>query len=266
MIKLAVIGRDVSKSASPPIHKFIAREMQKGITYDCISIPEEEFEQVIDGIIARYDGINVTIPYKLSVMPRLKNIVGDAQTFGAVNTVSCAELNGYNTDGLGFMQMLRSNKIDVKGKAVLMLGAGGAGRSCTKKLLDEGAAVEIYDRSYERALALQTEFGVKVVDSVNVKRRYLIVNATGVGMHESVGVSPLPKEVINQCEAAVDLIYEPKKSEFLKIAEEAGKKIVNGFAMLFYQAYYADCIFFGIQPDEAQATALYNKFIKEIRL
>lgn len=267
MVKLAVIGRDVSQSASPLIHEFIARELGRNVTYERISIPEAQFDERIKRLLNDYDGFNVTIPYKLKIMPKLEQIVGDALAFGAVNTVSCAARKGYNTDGVGFIKMLTSHGIEVGGRSALVLGAGGAGRSAVKKLLDSGAEVEVYNRTYGKALALQGEFkGAKAVESVQIKPRYLIVNATGVGMHESVGVSPVQKEVIYGCEAAVDLIYEPEKSEFLRIAEEAGKKIVNGYSMLFYQAYYADCIFFGIKPNDEEATALYNKFKKEIKL
>lgn len=265
MVKLAVVGRDVSQSSSPPIHNFIARELGRQITYERVSIPEDKFESEAERLLCEYDGLNVTIPYKLSIMPKLKEICGDALSFGAVNTVFTATRSGYNTDGLGFMRMLQSNGIEVEGKSVLVLGAGGAGRSAVKKLLDAGADVEIYNRSYEKALNLEKEFnGCKSVQKLTAKPRYLIVNATGVGMHESVGQSPVSKEIIQSCQTAVDLIYQPAKSEFLKIAEEAGKKILNGFSMLFYQAYYADCIFLGIQPEEEQATALYNKYLKEI--
>lgn len=267
MLNLAVIGRDVSQSCSPPIHRFIARETGKKASYERISVAEDRFDEEIGGLLDKYDGFNVTIPYKLSIIPRLKEIAGDAEIFGAVNTVDCKSLTGYNTDGLGFVRMLAANGIDVTGKDVLVLGAGGAGRSAAKKLSDCGAHVEVYNRTYEKALALQNEFcGVSAVERVTAKRRYLLVNATGVGMHESVGLSPVGEDIIKGCDVAVDLIYKPEKSGFLNIAESLGKKAVNGLAMLFYQAYYADCIFFGMQADEELATALYNKFSKEIKL
>ena len=135
MLKLAVIGKDVSKSTSPQIHSFIAANSGLEISYEKISVPEEEFENKIDELLKNYDGLNVTIPYKLSVIPHLKKIAGDALTFGAVNTVVTKTLTGYNTDGMGFMQMLDSNKVEVEGESVLLLGAGGAGRQFTTKTL-----------------------------------------------------------------------------------------------------------------------------------
>jgi shikimate dehydrogenase len=147
MLKLAVIGKDVSKSDSPKMHSFIAENMGNQISYEAVSIPEEQFEEKIDGILSGFDGFNVTIPYKLSVMPHLKNIKGDATTFGAVNTVVTKSSSGYNTDGLGFMLMLKTNGVEPEGKKVLLLGAGGAGRSVAKKLT---ARMCLYTTNFRR--------------------------------------------------------------------------------------------------------------------
>ncbi len=265
MVKLAVIGKDVSQSTSPQIHNFIARELGLEMTYGRISIEESTFEDRIEDLLSEYDGLNVTIPYKLSVIPHLKGVEGDAAAFGAVNTVLTSTRTGYNTDGLGFTQMLKAEGVDAAGKDVLVLGAGGAGRSVAKKLADGGAKVRIYDRNAQNAKRVSAEFnGVEAVDGVTVGKRYLIVNATGVGMHKSVGISPITEDIIAGCEVAVDLIYVPEKSEFLRIAEAHGKKIINGRAMLFYQAYYADCIYFNLTPSPEVATGLFAKYLKEV--
>lgn len=265
MKKLAVIGKDVSQSVSPQIHSFIAKNIGLEMTYESLSISEPEFESRAEELFSRYDGFNVTIPYKLTVIPHLKETVGDARVFGAVNTVLTATRQGFNTDGLGFELMLKLNGVEVKGAKALLLGAGGAGRSVAKKLLDGGAGVEVYDRNAENALNLAKEFGgVTAVSEVTVKERDIIINATGVGMHKSVGVSPVGEEVLRACKSAVDLIYVPEKSEFLRLAELNGKKIVNGRAMLFYQAYYSDCIYFGLTPSEIQAKELFQKYLKEL--
>lgn len=264
-VKLALIGKDVSKSISPQIHYFIAKHIGKNISYDLISVAEDGFEKHIDGLIANYEGLNVTIPYKLKVIPHLKKICGDAHTFGAVNTVSCKNLTGDNTDGLGFALMLKNNGVGVNGKNVLIIGAGGAGRSVAKKVLEEGGKVDIYDKNLENAVAVAREFGgITALDEIFPKPYYAIINASGVGMHNTVGVSPADESVIKNCHVAVDLIYNPPKSAFLEIAEKLGKKVINGKAMLFYQAYYSECIWHGIIPDEASAKILFEKFEKEI--
>lgn len=263
MVKLAIIGKDVSQSASPEIHAFITERLGVKATYDKVSIPVDKFEESIEGILKEYDGMNVTIPYKLSIIPHLAEICDDAKTFGAVNTVVNSVKKGYNTDGMGFMQMLHAAGINVNGKTALILGAGGAGRSVSKKLIDAGAKVEIYDRTAQNAVAVANEFGgIKVLDEVTPHAVDIIVNATGVGMHKSEGVSPVGEDVLALCDIAVDLIYVPAQSEFLRIAASLNKKTLNGMPMLFYQAYYSDCYYFGLQPDPSVAAKLYEEFVK----
>ncbi|MDE7453472.1 MAG: shikimate dehydrogenase [Clostridia bacterium] len=264
-LKLAVIGKDVSKSQSPQIHNFIAQKTGNKISYERISIAEDRFENEIEKLLGTYDGFNVTIPYKLSVIPHLNEIVGDAKTFGAVNTVCPHSRKGYNTDGLGFMLMLEVEGVDVKDKTVLLLGAGGAGRSVAKKLSDGGARVFIYDKNYQNAKAVADEFdGITVLENLDNKPYYAIINATGVGMHKTEGISPIGADLINLCEVAVDLIYVPPVSKFLEIANGLGKKIVNGEQMLFYQAYYSQCIYFGKNADAKQAKILYTQYKEEL--
>ena len=87
-----------------------------------------------------------------------------------------------------------------------------------------------------------------------------MINCTGIGMHDTVGVSPVGRELLSLCDTAVDLIYVPARSKFLEIAQQEGKRTVNGDSMLFYQAYKADCIILGKTPDAAQAKAFYQSF------
>lgn len=265
-LNLAVIGKDVSGSLSPEMHAFIAQRMGNNVSYKKISVPEEEFESSVDGLFKTLDGFNVTIPYKLSVIPHLEKIADDAEVFGAVNTVKTDVKTGFNTDGMGFALMLKNNGVDVFGKSVLLLGAGGAGRSVAKKLTEAGAFVDIYDVNKRNSRAVAKEFeGVCALDEIAVKPYFLIVNATGIGMHKTEGISPADKDLISRCAVAVDLIYTPKKSRFLEIAESLNKKIINGAAMLFYQAYYAECIFFGVEADEGEAKKLFEEYKENIK-
>lgn len=262
-LKLAVIGADVSRSLSPQIHCFIAEKSGYCVEYDKIFVAEGEFDGVAQKLFKEYDGFNVTIPYKLRIMRHLERLESDAAVFGAVNTVKCREKSGYNTDGAGFMLMLENAGIEVKGKDFLVLGAGGAGRSAVKKLLDGGAGVTVYNRSAQKAKALANEFnGAIFAGELTNKPYYGIVNATGMGMGDSVGISPVGKDLLSLCEVAVDLIYSPAKTEFLRIAEGLGKRAVNGLAMLFYQAYFAECIFTKTPYNGERAKQLFEEFKK----
>lgn len=263
MLKLALIGKDVSKSDSAKMHGFIMRGLGEECSYELISCAAEDFDAAAKKLLSDYDAFNVTIPYKLDIIPYLKKTEGDAKVFGAVNTVK--DGIGYNTDGIGFSLMLENNGISVKGKKVLALGAGGAGRSVVKKLLDAGADVWLYDLRRENAEAVCAEFkGVHLAETLVPQPYFMAVNMTGVGMHKTEGISPVQEDILANCEAAVDLIYFPKKSEFLRIAESLGKKTVNGEGMLFYQAYYADCIYLGREPSAEEAKTLFEKYTEEM--
>jgi shikimate dehydrogenase len=162
------------------------------------------------------------------------------------------------------MLMLTNNGIEVNGKNVLLLGAGGAGRSVAKKLSDAGASVSVYDKFAENAQKLAKDIGgVVAIEKVEALPYYLIINATGIGMHKTEGLSPVGEDLISKCQVAIDLIYVPEVSEFLRIANSFGKNTVNGKAMLFYQAYYAECIYFGVAPDSKQAKNLFEKYLQQ---
>lgn len=256
MYKLAVIGKDVSKSDSAKMHTYIMQGLGSSCTFELLSVAGEEFGAYAEKLIAEYDGFCVTIPYKLEIIPHLARLEGDAATFGAVNVVK--DRVGYNTDGVGFMLMLANNGIDPKGKKVLVLGAGGAGRSVIKKLADAGAEVYAYDLRRENLDEVYKEFGCFTPLHELVPAEYdVMINVTGVGMHKTEGVSPVGEEFLSRAKAAIDLIYYPRRSEFLRIAESLGKPVVNGEGMLFYQAYYGDCIFLGREPRADEAKALF---------
>ena len=149
-LHLAVIGKDVSQSLSPSMHAFILRRLGAECKYEAISIPPEQFAERAEELFERYDAFNVTIPFKGDIIAYLSELRDDAPVFGAVNTVLCRERAGYNTDGFGFLLMLKNAGVQVKGRSILVLGAGGAGRSCIKKLTEEGAEVYAYERSEDR--------------------------------------------------------------------------------------------------------------------
>ena len=149
-----------------------------------------------------------------------------------------------------------------KEQKFFVAGMSVSGESSARFLLERGAEVYVYDKNADRAYAVAQEFGVLHLKEITPSNYYCIINASGIGMHKTEGTSPVGEDVIALCEVAVDLIYVPKKSEFLNIAERAGKKIINGEAMLFYQAYYAECIFAGITPDSMVAGKLFKEYSK----
>ena len=259
-IRLGLIGKDVSKSFSERIHTFILKAWGVECEYARFSVSPNEFDDTMRTLLGDFDGFNVTIPYKRDVFGYLEEIVGDAFACGAVNTVRCDTLQGYNTDGVGFLQMLNAANIDVKGKKVLVLGAGGSGRSSAAALKNAGAKVSMYRRNRAELEETCVGLGVTAADSPEEGGYDILINTTGVGMHDSVGKSPVSEKAFQGASVAVDLIYTPAESEFLRLAKENGLQTLNGASMLFYQAYYADCIFLDKQPSVEEGKTLYEKY------
>ena len=262
-LRLGLIGKDVSKSTSGQIHTFILRELGIDCEYEKFSVGAEDFDTAMRSLLGDFDAFNVTIPYKRDVLEYLDGVDGDALACGAVNTVINATKTGYSTDGEGFMLMLASWGLAVKGKKTLVLGAGGSGRSVAVALKKAGANVFAYRRNQEELLEFCEQLGVQAATFPNEGGFDILINCTGVGMHDTVGISPLPQSAFSDAETAVDLIYEPKESEFLRLAKAEGLKTLNGAAMLFYQAYYADCLFLNRKADVAEAKKFYDKYVKE---
>lgn len=274
MLKLAVVGKDVSQSQSPKMHTFILERLGETCSYDRVSVPPEAFSERAEELFGRYDAFNVTIPFKTEILPFLRSVEGDALSFGAVNTVLTKDRTGWNTDGYGFLLLLQNADTHVEGRSVLLLGAGGVGRSCIKKLTEAGADVFVYERDEARLDAVYREFGgFTPLKTVPVRPYDVVINATGIGMHDTVGktpevrfsdgIRPVDAELLAQCKTAVELIYVPAETQFLRIAKSVGAKTVGGAPMLFYQAYRADCIYLNREPNAAEAKLLWERYRKE---
>ena len=261
IIRLGLIGKDVSKSTSPQIHTFILSRFGYDCEYEKISATTDDFDNQIRRLLGDFDGFNVTIPYKRDIFEYLDEIVGDAFGFGAVNTVVSANRTGYNTDGIGFLQMLAYADVSVKDKKVLVLGAGGSGRSSASSLKKAGATVFMYRRNQDELKETCAQLGVLPASDIKKGGYDIVINCTGVGMHDTEGVSPVKESVFDGACVAVDLIYEPQESAFLRQAKKRGLQTLNGASMLFFQAYYADCLFTQRQLNSEEAISLYNEYL-----
>ena len=260
IIRLGLIGKDVSKSESEAIHTFILDKLGYKCEYENFSVGAADFDIAMRRLLGDFHGFNVTIPYKRDVMEYLNGVVGDALTFGAVNTVLNEKGEGYNTDGVGFLLMVRLAGIEVKGKKILVLGGGGSGRSTAGALKNAGADVYAYRRNREELLELCAQLGVTPIDDPEMGGYDILVNTTGVGMHDTVGQSPVTKKAFLGAESAIDLIYYPAESEFLRLAKAQGLRTLNGESMLFYQGYYSDCLYLGLTPSDSQAAEFYKEY------
>lgn len=261
-IRLGLIGKDVSKSLSEKMHTFILNAWGINCEYARFSVAKTDFDTVMRRLLGDFDGFNVTIPYKKDVFEYLYEIDADASACGSVNTVLTDTKQGYNTDGAGFLLMLQTAGVEVQGKKVLILGAGGSGRSSAVALKNAGANVYMYRRNRSELLETCERLGVTPATETELGGYDIFVNCTGVGMHDTEGKSPVEKAVFQGGTWAVDLIYVPEESAFLKQAKEQGLRTLNGASMLFYQAYFADCLYTQRTPSIEEAKRLYEAYLK----
>lgn len=217
-----LLGRKLGHSYSPAIHHLMA-----DYAYE---LYEREPEDVADFIKnGRWDGLNVTIPYKKTVFPLCDEVSETARRMGSVNTLvrrADGTIYGDSTDPFGFEYLLRRHGFDPAGKKALILGSGGASASVLEVLDRLGAHSVVISRSGED-------------NYQNLERHSdaaLIVNATPVGMYPHNGESPVDLSLFPQCRAAADLIYNPARTAFLLQAEQLGIPAANGLTMLVAQA------------------------------
>ncbi len=228
----AVIGKPIGHSKSPEFHS--AEYARRGIDAVMLAF-EGELENLVAGIRGLGIGLTaVTLPFKESIMPFLDEVDALAQRIGSVNTViqKDGKLHGFNTDYLGIAAALKG--VELRGKRVLILGAGGAARPLAAYLQDEGAELLCLNRNKERAAELMDAFGGQAVDSP--VETDIIVNATPVGMHPAVDETPLDKEYLRVGQIVFDFIYNPEETRLLREAREAGAQTQSGKSMFEAQA------------------------------
>jgi len=225
-----LLGEKLGHSFSPLIHSYLGE-------YDYLLYEVSAAD--LDSFMTqrRFDGINVTIPYKQQVVPYCVTLSREARMIGSVNTIikdKDGALHGHNTDYHGFRVMLEQGGIEAKGKKALVLGDGGSART-VRTALNELGAREIVTISRRG----ENHYG-------NIERHYdaqVIVNTTPVGMYPDNGSAPLNLAGFRQLTGVADLIYNPARTKLLLEAAKLGIPRVNGLAMLVAQAEAASRLF-----------------------
>ena len=255
-----LIGNPISKSLSPVIHNNYYELVRQNNIYLIFNVEEEYLEEVVKTFkILDIKGFNVTLPHKIKIIEYLDSISDDAKILGAVNTVKNynGKLIGYNTDGLGFLKSLELLNIDVKNKTILVLGAGGAANAISISLAMEGAKkIVVCNRTISKgknlALRILRKFPKTMVEYDNLDLRNvekekinMIVNCTSVGMYPYVDVSPISLNGFSKNLIVYDLIYKPRKTKLIKLAEHKGYYTINRLSMLINQALLSQEIWFG---------------------
>ncbi|HYF82603.1 MAG TPA: shikimate dehydrogenase [Clostridia bacterium] len=249
-----LIGEKLGHSFSPQIHGEIFKKLGIKGEYKLFELKEEELKSaVLEHKNQGIKGLNVTVPYKIRIMACLDVISTEAEKIGAVNTISLNNgvLTGYNTDYNGFGMSLARSRVEINGKSAVILGTGGASKAVAHYLIDNGAKSITY-------VSRNPGAGAKSYDEAASLKGDMIINCTPCGMYPRVDVSPIPYEIFKGFGTAVDLIYNPEETVFLKQAKENGLKTVNGLYMLVGQAVAAQEIWNGIRLSEAQVDEIYQ--------
>ena len=267
---VGLIGANIQGSMSPAL--FADAFAAAGIDgyyhlLDADRLSEPRLPRLLDAVkTAGFAGVNVTYPFKQDIIALLDTVDPEAAQVGAVNTVSIApdgRTTGYNFDRRGwrnsFIEVLGPDS--AKGKSVVQVGAGGAGRAVAFALMDLGVVdLIIHDLDAARANALKAElashYGASRCRIASGLERDIadadgIVNATQVGMRGFPGC-PVPIATIKASHWAADVIYTPMQTAFLSTAAAKGARVLNGGGMCVHQAVAAFQCLTGVTPDVAR--------------
>ena len=243
-MEYGLLGEKLGHSFSPQIHRDLA-----GYDYQLLPTPPE----AVEDLFARraFQGLNVTIPYKRTVMPLCDEIDPRAAAIGAVNTVvnQNGRLTGYNTDIDGFLYMARRAGVDMAGKKVVILGSGGTSRTARAAAGELGA----------REIVTVSRHGED--NYQNLSRHadaQVLVNTTPVGMYPNWGQSPVSLESFPALEGVLDVVYNPLRTALLLQAEERGLPRSCGLPMLVAQAKRAAELFTGRNIDDSRTEAVLH--------
>lgn len=250
-----LIGKTLAHSYSPQIHRELA-----DYEYNLYEMPEEEVGTFLKN--ADYTALNVTIPYKKTVMPFLDEISDEAARIGSVNTITRTKnggLRGDNTDYYGFSYMLDRAGIDPCGKKVIILGNGGASMTARTVATDRGAReVVVISHSMNRPEILAEHADCDI-----------IVNTTPVGMYPHAGETPVSLDLFPHLSGVVDVIYNPEITRLAHDAKCRGIRFVTGLSMLVAQAKKASELFTGLKIENSEierVTSLISAEMKNIIL
>ena len=258
MKKYLVIGNPIEHSLSPKLHNYWIKKNNIEAVYDKKQINESDIKFVIDEIKnEKINGINVTVPFKKSVIPFMDELSFEANKSQSVNTIyfQNGKVIGHNTDISGFELGIKYSKYDVKNKIVFILGAGGVVSSIIIALKKMGAAkIIISNRTKTKAEDLKKIFNeLEIIDWEKTPNFDMIINATSIGLKNEEGIN-LDYTSVGNNKFFYDLIYNPKETIFLKRAKLFGNKAENGKMMFIYQAHQAFTVWHKLMPDINEET------------
>jgi len=243
-----IAGRPIGHSISPAMHNAAFAEARRDSVY--LPLPARDLDDLVDFMRGFHvTGASVTIPFKVSIIARLDEVIGAARSIGAVNTVRVdgGRWVGMNSDVTGFIAPLRRRAVRLRTRASV-LGAGGSARAVVAGLTDAGASVTVHARKRETAARLTETWPVTVGEWPPAPGSWdLLVNCTPVGMHPAVDASPVPATCLTGG-LVYDLVYNPAETRLLREAARAGCDVIGGLEMLVAQAEEQSEWWTGVRP------------------
>lgn len=245
MKRFGLIGHPINHSKSPKIHQIISKYMQSSIQYDLLNIADGSLlKDAIDDLkVGKYDGYNITIPYKEAVLPFLDYITPKALKIGAVNTIYYKDhkVIGDNTDYDGFKHIFLKLISIHKPNGIIILGSGGAAKSSYAVCKDLGFDPWIISRNPKPNEKFDKIISVNELSKITYD---VIINATPIGMHPNIDASPLDSLTVKD-KYVLELIYNPKVTRLMADAKHA----IGGMDMLIVQAIQAQNIWLNQNRD-----------------
>ncbi len=245
-----VIGEPIEHTLSPIMHNAAFQALGLDYVFLAFRVKPAEVEAAVNGVRAlNIRGLNVTMPHKTAIINHLDRVDLSAQIVNSVNTVLNKEnlLFGFNTDGVGAVKALKENGIELKGRKVLLLGAGGAARAIAYALAKEADELSVLNRTVKQAQAiarlLEKSFNKKIASGslsptdveLNIRDSDILINATSVGMKPKPDESPVAPKMLRRNMAIMDIVYNPLETRLAKDAKAVGAQVISGVEMLIYQ-------------------------------
>ena len=253
MKKFVVIGNPIEHSLSPILHNYWIKNNGIDAIYEKQKLNEDELEQQILQVKEKkISGINVTVPFKKTIIPFLDELSIEAESTQSVNTIYLRDnkVIGHNTDIFGFETSIKKSKYNLTDKEVLILGAGGVVPSIIFALNKmKISKIKISNRTKDKADNLKTLFkNIEIIEWGEVPNFDMIINATSLGLKKEDKIN-LDFSLISKNVFFYDVIYNPRETNFLKTGKSLGCTILNGKLMFIYQALLAFNIWHKLEPN-----------------
>lgn len=281
MLKFGILRSPSGYSLSETMQTAALQYLNINGEYKSYGVKPEELENVFNALKKEgINGLNVTIPHKISVIPLLDELTETAKLIGAVNTILFKDGKsiGENTDAIGFWEAIPEKiRKKIPGENIVMIGCGGAAHACTIALiLNNANRIKIYGRNVEKltnlkkfltSRSVETKIKTDLIENIDLSTAFMLVNTTPVGMYPDINDSLVSKKALSEMQKGsivYDIIYKPLETKLLKDAKSLGLKPLNGIEMLVRQGAASLNLWLEkeVAPISVMRMAALNEFVE----